>query len=112
MVEKKVYSGWAFTANEMEKRDMNLTIYKELCKEYKIKRWSLWDTVSLDSLKKEYDFIYEQVGQSYGSVGYHILKAPEKLSELVKALIVDKGNLCFGHYREDARGEYITIFTD
>ena len=112
MVEKKVYSGWAFTADEKEKRDTNNTIYKELCSKYKVKRWSLWSTVSLDSLKKEYDFIYEQVGHRYGTVTYHIIKAPENMTLDERALVLDEGNLCFGYYCSPASQDYIEINTD
>lgn len=32
----KIYSAWAFTANELEKRDINHKIYQQLCEKYKI----------------------------------------------------------------------------
>ncbi len=36
MLERKVYDGWAYTANEEEKAQINMEIYAELCKKYKI----------------------------------------------------------------------------
>lgn len=38
MLERKVYSGWAFTSNEDGKAQINREIYAELCKKYKISR--------------------------------------------------------------------------
>ena len=35
-MEKKVYSSWAFTENEDEKRKINMQIYEELKEKYKI----------------------------------------------------------------------------
>jgi len=38
MVEKKIYSGWAFSKDEKEKADRNSQIYNELKGKYRINR--------------------------------------------------------------------------
>lgn len=116
MVERKIYSPWAFTTNEFEKRNVNYEIYETLKRKYKIKKKSIME--SLEELSKNYDIIYELSSHSYGFTDYTILKNKANLSASELALIVDNGNLCFGyHSREINKSDnstvyYITIYTD
>lgn len=113
MVEKKIYSGWAYSKDEFEKRDMNYEIYKELNSKYKIKLKYIDE--SLEKLTDDYDVIYRCSSHSYGRTSYVILKNGPDLSDDELALIVDKGNLCFGYDLIMVKGGtniYIDIYTD
>lgn len=111
MVEKKVYSSWAFSKDEFEKRDMNYEIYKELKSKYKIK--CKYFNESLEKLINDYDIIYECSSHSYGRTSYVILKNGPNLSNDELALIVDEGNLCFGYgLIKGHTSLYIDIYTD
>lgn len=111
MVEKKVYSSWAFSKNESEKCKMNCEIYKELKSKYKIK--CKYFNESLEKLINDYDIIYEYSSHSYRRTSYVILKNGPNLSNDELALIVDEGNLCFGYSSINVRNcLYIDIYTD
>lgn len=56
----KIYSTWAFTANELEKRDINYKIYQQLCEKYKIKR------VRRRSISDEQALICDEGNLCYG----------------------------------------------
>jgi len=60
MVEKKIYSPWAFSKDEYEKRDRNLEIYKELKEKYRIHGcgFKLSSSNDKDSLFADYDIVY------------------------------------------------------
>ena len=87
MLERKIYSGWAFSDNPEEKFRINKEIYQEIKDKAKVR----------------------PIKSRYGTTYYRVLENPENLSELELALICDKGNLCFGYRRE---GDYIVIYTD
>lgn len=86
-VEKKIYSGWAFSENELEKKDMNYKIYQEI--------------------KDKAELKLVKIGFAHNT--YKVVSNPEDLSTLELALIADNGNLCFGHRLD---GERIVIHTD
>ena len=88
-IEKKVYSPWAFTKDEMEKRDMNNTIYNELCEKYKI------SSSSVDNID-DYDIVLRRT-PGYNHSTYEVIKNTTDLSQDELALICDNGNLCFGY---------------
>jgi len=105
MLEKKIYSPWAFSENEREKGDINHEIYQEIrgkaevvCKLEKI----------TDEMKKEKAYMLDYK-HGYAHTDYKILSNPNSLTTLQLALICDGGNLCFGH---SLSGNIITIFTD
>lgn len=111
MIEKKVYSSWAFSKDELEKLNMNYEIYKELKSKYKIK--CKYFNESLEKLTDDYDIIYECSSHSYGCTSYVVLKNGPNLSNDELALIVDEGNLCFGYDLIKGRTSlYIDIYTD
>ena len=87
ILERKVYSSWAFSANEDEKARINSELYEELKDKAEI----------------------EHVGVSYGSSIYVVISNPCQLSDDELALIADEGNLCFGYRSE---GNRIIIYTD
>lgn len=88
-MEKKIYSGWAYTANEKEKVRSNREIYAEI-----------------KHLGKA-----ERIGTSYGCATYRVTPATDrKLTPHEMALIADQGNLCFG-YRSGGQN-IVVIYTD
>lgn len=87
MLEKKIYSSWAFKENEREKSAINYEIYEEIKDKAKVKC----------------------VGHGYAHAKYEVLENPNNLSKLELALICDDGNLCFGYRTE---GDLIVIHTD
>lgn len=113
MIEKHVYSPWAYTENEQEKGKMNCAIYRELTDKYKIAySETIWNSknrcrekVNLD----DYDIVIDQTATGYAHNLYSVIKNAPKLSTAELALICDRGNLCFGH---SIRGGSICIYTD
>lgn len=87
MLEKKIYSEWAFEENAVEKLKINKEIYQEIKDKAEV----------------------ELVGSGYGHTKYKVVSNPHNLSTLELALICDEGNLCFG-YR--IQGDLIVIHTD
>lgn len=92
-VEKQIYNGWAFTANEREKGKINREIHDELMKKYKIYRHDLRFIPDVDLEK--YDVV---IGREpgYAHSKYNIIKNGPNLSTDELLLICDGGNLCFG----------------
>ena len=86
-IERKIYSGWAFTENEREKAKINYEIYEEIKEKAEVK----W------------------VRSLHGRQEYEVVSNPHNLSTEELALICDSGNLCFG-YR--TKGDLIVIYTD
>ncbi|MBO7043619.1 hypothetical protein J6W34_03620 [bacterium] len=84
MIERKIYSNWAFSDNEKEKGQMNIEIVHELKKKYKINQG------------EDSDIIYEVSHCKYRSK-YYIKKCPDSVTLDELALICDNGNLCFGY---------------
>lgn len=105
----KIYSAWAFTANELEKRDINYKIYQQLCEKYKIKRVcrrSISDE-QFQEILNDNDFVYETIaGYAHNTVT--IYKTPDLTTD-EQALICDEGNLCYGY---GIRNDKIVIYTD
>lgn len=106
MLERKIYSGWAYTINEEEKAQINKEIYVELCKKYKIS-FSLPET---EEESEQYDIIVHFCRSWYASCEYEIVKRPEGVTDDEVALICDRGNLCFGYCRSAANR--CQIYTD
>lgn len=104
-MEKRIYSGWAFSEGEGEKAKINIEMYEELKKKYKI---LIMSGVKFDRLWEE-DVVLEYLGTGYGNEKYRIVKNNPNLSNHELALIADKGNLCFGYRIE---GNIIVISTD
>ena len=94
-IEKKVYSSWAFTKDEMEKGATNKAIYNELCEKYKISRYPV-DNVD------DYDIVLSRTA-GYNHSTYEVIKNTTNLTQSELALICDDGNLCFGYTMEGSR---------
>lgn len=98
MIEKKIYSSYAFTENESEKGKQNRAIHKELTEKYKVYRndcqYSLTD--GEDCNFNDYDIV---IGRKpgYAHAEYCIYKNAPALTTAELALLCDHGNLCFGY---------------
>ena len=102
MIERKVYSQWAFSSHEFEKRDINMSIYDELNKKYKISKYKIDNP-------DDYDVIIKFDQSGYASKTYEVIKNGPGLSTDELALICDSGNLCFGY---NVKNNLIVIYID
>lgn len=106
ILERKIYSPWAYTENEREKYKINREIYNKLKKKYKIykhdSKINLVDGVDVNF--DDYDVI---IGRKacYSHGEYKVFKNTPKLSIDELALLCDGGNLCFG-YRYQGNNEF------
>ena len=111
-LEKRVYESWAFTEDELEKRNINSLIYKELSEKYKISHSSRQYNSTLKGMEDvkldDYDIVLDRTS-CYGYSKYRIVKNNTDLSRDELALICDRGNLCFGYRME---GSSICVFED
>ena len=105
MLERKIYSKWAYSDNSEDKSRINKLIYKE---ELEPKSKQFYDCQPTDEELKILT-CYQKVGYGYGNTKYKILSNPFNLTELELALICDAGNLCFGYRKES---NYIVIYID
>lgn len=101
-----IYSPWAFTEDEKMKSNSNYKIFKELSKKYSTYVFTPPYGPVEEDMKKD---VVAQEKHCYGHNEYKIIKKPDELTMLDIALILDGGNLCFGHY---IKGETIGIFND
>lgn len=103
MIERKIYSDWAFYPDEEEKHKMNQEIYNELIEKYKVYHGSPF---YLDYDLSDYDIaIYR--APHYNHKLFRVLKNKPQLSELELALLCDEGNLSFGYTIEPNGDIYI-----
>ena len=108
-LERKVYSGWAYTENELEKSKINRDLYNDLMGKYKISyssraynaKTKCMEDINLDN----YDLVVSG-SSGYAHVTYSIIKNNTNLSYDEIALVCDRGNLCFG-YRVGSNGSII-----
>ena len=110
MLERKVYSGWAYKDNADEKARINRELYADIAPKIKMcyvnPKTRLLDCTSEDMEK--YCCITVD-GHGYGTTKYRVLSNPHKLNKDELALACDGGNLCFG-YRMD--GDVIIVYID
>lgn len=106
-LERRIYNGWAYTSDEEEKAQINDSIYQELLAQYWVVHGDLKNLTEEE--KSKIDIIYESVGSGYATREYKVIKCPDEVTVDQLALIIDKGNLCFG-YRGNKT--YITIYID
>ena len=110
MIDKQIYSSWAFSENEKEKGVMNHQIYNELKEKYRVYRngakKELVDGVDCDF--SEYDVVIGREPKYHHAL-YRIHKNAPELTTLELALLCDGGNLCFGH---SMHGTQIYVFED
>lgn len=95
-MERRIYNGYAFSENEMEKAKINKEIYAELKDKYKILKVCDYDFKSpTQEQLNEYDIVYSRKA-CYLHGEYELYKSPENISLFELLLIFDGGNLCFG----------------
>ena len=103
----KIYVGWAFTKDELDKRDSNRRIYDKLNEKYRIHRNDLQFNPEVN--QDDYDVI---IGRKacYKHAEYNIIKNKPNLSTDELLLLCDNGNLCFGGRKD---GQHIlTVWED
>ncbi|AFU88707.1 TPA: hypothetical protein U1B47_001260 [Streptococcus suis] len=108
MTENTIYSPWAFTENESQKRQSNLAALKELKDKYAIMEKWAYDKMS-EQDQATVDVVYGSAGGGYGHSLYEIYKNVPNLTTKELALVCDDGNLCFGH---STQGNKIKIYVD
>ena len=106
MLDKKVYSAWAFQENNLAKRDINAEIYEELKRKYKI----TFKQNKTEEELKDYDIVLDFIRVGYAHNLYGVCKKPSEITDDELALLCDEGNLCFGYTKE--KGDYFHIYTD
>lgn len=110
VIERKIYSSYAFSEDEREKGKINREIYEELKSKWRIS--SSKDFYNQESQKREpinmddFDLVYERKAcHAHGE--YTICKNTTDLSSDEIALICDGGNLCFGYTRDGENFYYV-----
>ena len=105
MLEKKVYSGWAFHEDATMKKRINEGIYREL----KDRVLYIYGT-SISQKDLARFCCLEYVGHGYANTKYRILSNPYGFTNDEIALLADGGNLCFGYRMEGAN--VVVVYTD
>lgn len=102
MLEKKIYSSYAFSEGEHEKLAINREIYKELTEKYRIYHKEKWYDLpakskedNMSEILESHDLVYTREA-GYEHAIYRVLKKPENITDDELMLIFDGGNLCFG----------------
>lgn len=110
MIERKIYSGYAFSENEQEMMKINREIYKELKEKYKILKLSDfgYDKEPTEQELNNNDIIYSRKA-CYGHGEYKIYKCPDEVTFNELSLICDGGNLCFG---SSGNKNFLKVFED
>ena len=111
MLERRVYSGWAWKEGAAEKSRINNELYAELAPKVKMcyvnPKTRLLDCTSEDMEK--YCCIISD-GRGYANLRYRVLSNPYGFSNDELALVCDNGNLCFG-YRMDG-ADVVVVYYD
>lgn len=110
MLERKVYSGWAFKDDSAEKARINRELYAELAPKVKMcyvnPKTRLLDCTYYDI--EQYCCITPD-GHGYANARYRVLSNPHNLNKDELALVCDGGNLCFGYRME---GDIVVVYID
>lgn len=111
MLERKVYSAWAFDRDGVDKANINRQIYEQL--EPKVK----WCYIDYHTKKSNYSIedlheycCIENAGHGYGNTKYRILSNPYGFNKDELALICDAGNLCFGYRMKGS--DVVVVYID
>lgn len=99
----KFYSSWAYDENEDAMRDANSKAYIELMEAVKI------NPRDTDDANEEEELIYENIAAGYAHSRFMVKSKPEWMTIAEAALVIDRGNLCFGF---QTMGNVVTIYTD
>ena len=87
-----------------EQREINNKIYNEL---YPMFKYAKNNDYSNEDLSKY--VVFSGLGYGYANHSYRIHSNPYNLSDDEIALVLDRGNLCFGYRRN---GDVFTIYID
>lgn len=89
------YDGWAFCSDSSEKYKANMTALKEYEGRYVSPKSD--ESIAECAEHNPDKLVYKIDKIGYGRNSYFVKSNPEKLSLAEIALIVDRGNLCFGY---------------
>ena len=106
MLEKKVYTCWAFDEDAAKKRRINEDIYDEL--QDKVRYIYKGDKCTTDDLLNF--CCLECIGSGYANMKYRVLSNPYNFSNDELALLADRGNLCFGYRMQDSN--VVVVYID
>lgn len=106
----KFYSEWAFDTRSKEMASRNLEVYDALTEALDIHR-AYRDNFEARHPEGRGDetFIYRDGAIGYAHSDFGVIDMPEWMTMAEAALVIDRGNLCFG-FR--TIGSTVTIHTD
>lgn len=99
----KFYSSWAYDENEGAMKDANASVYIDL------RAAVMLNPRNTDDAKWEDELVYENIAAGYAHSSFIVKSKPEWMTMDEAALIIDRGNLCFGF---QTMGNVVTIYTD
>ena len=100
-MSRKIIYGCGIT---QEQREINNKIYNEL---YPMFKYAKNNDYSNEDLSKY--VVFSDLGFGYANHRYRVHSNPYNLSDDEIALVLDRGNLCFGYRRN---GDVFTIYID
>ena len=100
-MSRKIIYGYEIS---QEQREINNKIYNEL---YPMFKYVKNNNYSNEDLSKY--VVFSGLGYGYANHSYRIHSNPYNLSDDEIALVLDRGNLCFGYRRN---GDVFTIYID
>ena len=100
-MSRKIIYGCGIT---QEQREINNKIYNEL---YPMFKYAKNNGYSNEDLSKY--VVFSDLGYGYANHRYRVHSNPYNLSDDEIALVLDRGNLCFGYRRN---GDVFTIYID
>lgn len=99
----KFYSAWAYDENEDAMTDANARIYLDLRAAVRLNPRNTDDANWKDNL------VYENSATGYTHRSFMVKSKPEWMTMAEAALLIDRGNLCFGF---QTMGNVVKIYTD
>lgn len=99
----KLYSAWAYDENEYAMRDANRNVYEALIEAVKL------NPLNTDDANEDDELIYESIAPWYAHSSFMVKSKPEWMTMAEAALVIDRGNLCFGF---QTMGNVVKIYTD
>ena len=106
----KFYSSWAFDTRSKEMASRNREVYDALTEALDIHR------VYRDNFEARHPegngdetFVYRDGAIGYAHSDFSVIDMPEWMTMAEAALVIDRGNLCFGF---QTMGNVVTVYTD
>ena len=99
----KFYSAWAHDENEDAMRDANAIVYLDLRSAVSL------NPRNTDDANEEDELIYENIASGYAHRSFIVKSKPDWMTMDEAALVIDRGNLCFGF---QTMGNVVKIYTD